>query len=100
MQHVTTSKHELYPSFICTLYYVFFLFINVFFLICSYGKPVQARVSVNFFCVRARITALVFNADGLDPYFFPSKAGKDAVYEGKNGRVGVYFPPESPFFPL
>ena len=35
--------------------------------------------------------------DGLDPYFFLSKDGKDAVYERRNGRKGVYFPPESAF---
>ena len=31
---------------------------------------------------------------------FPSKDGKDAVPEGRNGRKGVYFPPESASFPL
>ena len=25
MQYVTTCKHELYPSLICTLFYVFYL---------------------------------------------------------------------------
>ena len=27
--------------------------------------------------------------DGLDPYVFPSKDEKDAVYEGRNGQRGV-----------
>ena len=36
----------------------------------------------------------------IGPYFFLSKDGKDAVREGRNGRKGVYFPPESAPFPL
>ena len=36
-------------------------------------------------------------SDSLDPYLFPSKDGKDAVYETRNGRRGVYFPPELAF---
>ena len=36
----------------------------------------------------------------IGPYFFLSKDGKDAVREGRNGRKGVYFPPESASFPL
>ena len=28
-------------------------------------------------------------SDGLDPYLFLSKEGKDAVYERRNGRKGV-----------
>ena len=31
----------------------------------------------------------------IGPYFVLSKDGKDAVREGRNGRKGVYFPPES-----
>ena len=37
---VTTNKHEFYPSFICTLFYVFHLFSVHFVLISSHGKPV------------------------------------------------------------
>ena len=36
----------------------------------------------------------------IGPYFSPSKDGKDAVREGRNGRKGVYFPPESASFTL
>ena len=36
----------------------------------------------------------------IGPYFFLSKDGKDAVREGRNGRKGVYFPPESASFSL
>ena len=32
---------------------------------------------------------------GSDRTFFLSKDGKDTVREGRNGRKGVYFPPES-----
>ena len=34
----------------------------------------------------------------IGPYSFLSKDGKDAVREGRNGRRGVYFPPESASF--
>ena len=36
----------------------------------------------------------------IGPYFFLSKDGKDAVREGRNGRKGVYIPPESASLPL
>ena len=36
----------------------------------------------------------------IGPYFFLSKDWKDAACEGKNGRKGVYFPPESASLPL
>ena len=36
----------------------------------------------------------------IGPYSFLPKEGKDAVREGKNGRKGVYFPPESASFSL
>ena len=31
----------------------------------------------------------------IGPYFFLSKDGEDAVREGRNGRKGVFFPPDS-----
>ena len=34
------------------------------------------------------------------PVRFLSKDGKDAVREGRNGRKGVYFPPELASFPF
>ena len=37
-------------------------------------------------------------SNGLVPYISLSKDGKNAVYEWRNGRKGVYFPPESAFF--
>ena len=36
----------------------------------------------------------------IGPYFFLSKDGKHAVCEGRNGRKGVYLPPESASFSL
>ena len=50
------------------------------------------------YCVGAGITTLMSISDGSDRTFFLSKDGKDAVREGKNGRKGVYFPPESASF--
>ena len=39
-------------------------------------------------------------SDGSGCTFFLSNDGKDAVGEGRNGRKGVYFPPDSASFPL
>ena len=36
----------------------------------------------------------------IGPVLFPSRDGKVAVREGRNGRKGVYLPPESATFPL
>ena len=36
----------------------------------------------------------------IGPYVFLSKDGEDAVREGRNGRKGVYFLPESASFPF
>ena len=36
----------------------------------------------------------------IGPVLFPSKDGKNAVREGRNGPRSVYFPPESASFPL
>ena len=52
------------------------------------------------YCVGAGLTTLMSISDGSDPYFFLSKDGKVAVREGRNGRKGVYFPPESVSFPF
>ena len=53
-----------------------------------------------YFCVSVGVTTLMSISDGLDAYVFLSKDGKDAVHEGRIERRGVYFPPESAFFPL
>ena len=39
-------------------------------------------------------------SDGSDRIFFCRKMEKNAVREGRNGRKGVYFPPELASFPL
>ena len=45
---------------------------------------------------RCEITTLISISGGLE--FFPSKGGKDAVYEKRNGRRDVHFPQELAFF--
>ena len=49
-------------------------------------------------CVGAVITNFMPVSDGLYPYPFPSKDGKDAVYERRSGRRGVCLTPELAFF--
>ena len=97
MQYETTCKHELYPSFTCIFFHVFCLYLVYFLVFSSYGKSFDLFYVI-FYCVGAGITNLMPISDGLDPYFFLSKDGKDAVHEKRNGRTGVYFPPVSAFF--
>ena len=93
MQYINTCKHELYPSFSCTLVYVFYLYLAHFLVISFHGKSFCSFVYVINYGVGARMTTLMSISDGLDPYFFPSKGGKNLVYERRNGRRGVYFSP-------
>ena len=60
-----------------------FIFCLCFYSLCPRGK--------NHFDVHFR---------RIGPVLFPSKDGKDAVREGRNGRQGVNLPPESASFPL
>ena len=57
-------------------------------------------VYVFIYCVGAGITTLMSISDGSDQTFFLSKDRNNAVREGRNGRKGVYFPPESPSLSL
>ena len=66
---------------ILDVFFQFFPLLGVY-LICDYTI---------IYCVGAGISTLMSLCDGLDPYFFLSKGGKEAVYEGKKGRKVVYF---------
>ena len=68
------------------------------FLVISSGGKSFCFVFGVIFCFDAAITTLISISDGLVPYFFLSRDGKDAVYERRNGRRGVNFSPESAFF--
>ena len=57
------------------------------------------QLDVIIYCIGAGIATLMSIFDGLDPYLFLSKDGKDAVQERRNGQKSVYFLPESEFFP-
>ena len=80
------------------IFYVFYLFLVHFLEISPHGKTFLSFVNVIRYCAGAEITTLMSISDGLDPYIFLSKDGKDVVYERRNGRRGVYCPPESAFF--
>ena len=68
--------------------YILLLF-GEFLVISFYGKSSWSFVYVAIYCVGAGITTLMSISDGLHPYIFLSKDGKDAVYERRNGRKGV-----------
>ena len=60
-------------------------------LIICLGFCLLCRRGINHFDVHFR---------RIGAYFFLPKNGKNAVREGRNGRKGVYFPPESASFLL
>ena len=71
----------------------FEIFFQGIILISIYGKLLRSFVYVIIYCVGEGITTFMSISDGLDPYFFPSKDGKHAVRERRNGRRAVYLPP-------
>ena len=73
--------------FDCVLIFIPCMEIPLIFCLCFYFL---CRRGNNHFDVHFR---------RIGSYFFLSKDGKDAVREGRNGRKGVYFPPESASFP-
>ena len=86
-----------FSSIYMNFFYVFFSFFRCILKLSSYGKLLSSCVYVIIYCVGAGVATLMSISDGSDPYLFPSKDGKDAVLEGRNGRKGVYFPPKSAF---
>ena len=71
----------------------FFTLFSHFPLLCSF-------VYVIIYCVGAGITTLMSIFPRIELVPFPSKDGKDAVREGRNGRRSVYCRSESASFPL
>ena len=61
---------------------ILFIF-DAFLVNSSYEKSFWSFVFVIFLYVGAGITTLMSISDGLDPYLFLLKGGKDAVYEKK-----------------
>ena len=80
-------------------YKIFISCISIIFqsiyLISFFGELLSSFVYVIISCVGIGITTLMSISDRSDPYLFLSKDGKNAVHEGRNGRRGVYFTPES-----
>ena len=97
MQH---AKHETFSFY--KLY--FFYTVNYFFR-CFLVYFSLTEICL-IFCLRfyllCRRKNIYFDVHfrRIGPVFFPSKDRKDAVREGRNGRKGVYFPPESASIPL
>ena len=90
MQYVNTCKQELYPSFICPLFYLFLLFVDAFLVISPYGKLFWSFVDVIIYYVNAGITALMSIFDGLDPYFSVEKMEKTRpMKEEMDGEVFI-----------
>ena len=93
MQHVIMNLfivHLIFPDFKlfskCIIVIIPCMEITLIFCLCYY---LLCRRGNNHFDVHFR---------RIGPYFFLFKDGKDAVREGRNGRKGVYFPPESASF--
>ena len=90
MQYVSTCKHELHASFICSLFHVFYSFSVNFLSTTSYGKLVWSFVYVVIYYVGASITTLMSIFDGLDPYFFSRKMEKTrSMKEEMDGKVFI-----------
>ena len=71
MHYLNTCKQELYPSIICSVFYVFYFSVE-FFVISFYGKSFRCFVEALIYCVGARITTWMSISDGLDLYLFLS----------------------------
>ena len=80
--------HILFCFFNCVIVFIPFMEISSIFCSCLYFL---CRRGNNHFDVQFR---------RIGPVIFLSKDGKIAVREGRNGRKGVYFSPESASFPF
>ena len=78
--------HTLDFIFNCIIVFIPCMEITLIFCLCYY-----------FLCRRGN-NHFDVHVPRIGPDFFLSKDGKDAVREGRNGRKGVYFPPESASF--
>ena len=78
------------------MFYPFFQCISVF----SFEGNFFHLLFMLLFCVGAGIITLMSILGRIGPLLFPSKDGKGAVSEGRNGRGSVYFQPESASFLL
>ena len=74
--------------FNCIIVFIPCMEISLIFCLCFY---ILCRRGNNHFDVHFQ---------RIGPYLFLSKDGKDPVREGRNGRKGVYLPPESASFPF
>ena len=83
---LTSFLYTLDYFFTCIIVFTTCMEIPLIFCLCFY---LLCRRGNNHFDVPFR---------RIGPYFLLSKDGKDAVRQGKNGRKGVYFPPESASF--
>ena len=92
-------NHESF--YIIKLIFPYFkLFFQVLYSIYSPYGNIFDLLFMFLFIVSARSNHFDVHFRRIGPYFFLSKDGKDPVREGRNGRRGLYFPPESASFPL
>ena len=89
MQYVHTCKQEPYPSFLCNLFYVFYLYLVQFLVISSYEKTFRSFVYVIIYWVDLGIIILKCISDEIYPNISLSKDGKYAVY-GKKKDGGLF----------
>ena len=99
MQYVTTYKHELFQH----IYGFYFMYsINFFPMHFNYFLLWKTCLIFVCHCLLYRRGNDHFDVlfRRIGPVLFPSKDGKVAVREARNGRKVVYLPPESSSFPL
>ena len=79
------------------LFFLSYLTIDEFFNIFLLGNFFWSFCLYYFLWYRREDKHFVVHSWRIRPVLFPSKDGKDAAYEGRNGWKGVFFPPESAF---
>ena len=85
-------------SIINFIFPYFKLFFQLYYSIYSLYGNIFDLLFMFLFIVSAQEKPFDVHFRRIGPVLFLSKDGKVAVREGRNGRKGVYFPPESAFF--
>ena len=95
--YVNEAQYDRMYNWACKYEFLLQLLFNLM-IFCKYfsyyGKFWSFMYS-SIYCVAARISTLMSISDGWGMYnvHFPPNDRQSAAYEGRNGWIGVYFPP-------